>query len=119
MGEDTFHKARKYGLDQENFGIFKAAVMDVGLFCLELYIGLIALIWQLSVDVVEHLNWDSGNEIIVSCVFVLISNVLSTFKGLPSRSTRHLCWRRHTASTSRRRASLPGTSLRASWSPRS
>jgi len=38
MGEDTFHKARKYGLDQENFGIFKAVVMDVGLLCLELYI---------------------------------------------------------------------------------
>ncbi|XP_037717639.1 CAAX prenyl protease 1 homolog [Drosophila subpulchrella] len=83
MGEDTFHKARKYGLDQENFGIFKAVVMDVGLLCLELYIGLIALLWQLSVEVVDKLNWDSKNEIIVSCFFVLISNILSTFKGLP------------------------------------
>ncbi|KAH8401094.1 hypothetical protein KR009_003018 [Drosophila setifemur] len=83
MDEDTFHKARKYGLDQENFGIFKAIVMDVGLLCLELYIGLMALLWQLSVDVVDSLNLDSSNEIIVSCAFVLISNVLSTFKALP------------------------------------
>lgn len=49
MGEDTFHKARKYGLDQEKFGIFKAVVMDVALLCMELYIGLIAVLWQLSV----------------------------------------------------------------------
>ncbi|KAH8321920.1 hypothetical protein KR067_009364 [Drosophila pandora] len=83
MGEETFHKARKYGLDQEKFGIFKAIVADVGLLCLELYIGLIAVIWNLSIQVVDKLNWDSSNEIIVSCVFVLISNVLSTFKSLP------------------------------------
>lgn len=83
MGEETFHKARKYGLDQEKFGIFKAIVADVGLLCLELYIGLIAVIWKLSIQVVDKLNWDSSNEIIVSCVFVLISNVLSTFKSLP------------------------------------
>ncbi|XP_023159906.2 CAAX prenyl protease 1 homolog [Drosophila hydei] len=83
MSSETFHKARKYGLDGENFGIFKALLMDVLLLCLELYIGLIALLWQMSVDVVERLEWDSSNEIIVSLVFVLISNVLSTFKSLP------------------------------------
>ncbi|KAH8328892.1 hypothetical protein KR074_009902 [Drosophila pseudoananassae] len=83
MGEETFHKARKYGLDQEQFGIFKAIVADVGLLCLELYIGLIAVIWNLSIQLVDHFNWNSSNEIIVSCVFVLISNVLSTFKSLP------------------------------------
>ncbi|KAH8275583.1 CAAX prenyl protease 1 homolog [Drosophila bipectinata] len=83
MGEETFHKARKYGLDQEQFGIFKAIVADVGLLCLELYIGLIAVIWNLSIQVVDHFNWNSSNEILVSCVFVLISNVLSTFKSLP------------------------------------
>jgi len=83
MSEETFHKARKYGLDQENFGIFKALLMDVLLLCLELYLGLIALIWKASVDVVNRLQWDASNEILVSCVFVLISNLLSTFKSLP------------------------------------
>ncbi|XP_030387158.1 CAAX prenyl protease 1 homolog [Scaptodrosophila lebanonensis] len=83
MTDETFHKARKYGLDQENFAIFKALLMDVILLCMELYIGLIALVWQMSVDVVKRLHWDHENEIIVSCVFVLISNVMSTFKSLP------------------------------------
>ncbi|ALC41947.1 ste24a [Drosophila busckii] len=83
MNDETFHKSRKYGLDQETFGIFKAVLMDVLLLCLELYIGLIALLWQASVDVVDRLNWDSSNEILVSCVFVLISNALSTFKSMP------------------------------------
>ncbi|XP_001360795.1 CAAX prenyl protease 1 homolog [Drosophila pseudoobscura] len=83
MTEETFHKARKYGLDQENFGIFKAVLMDVALLCLELHIGLIAVVWKISVNVLNHLEWDASNEILVSCVFVVISNVISTFKSLP------------------------------------
>ncbi|EDW73656.1 uncharacterized protein Dwil_GK19569 [Drosophila willistoni] len=83
MSDTTFHKARKYGQDQENFGIFKALLMDVLLLCVELYIGLIAILWQHSLDIVNYLQWDVSNEIVVSCVFVVISNVLSTFKALP------------------------------------
>ncbi|KAH8284536.1 hypothetical protein KR018_003343 [Drosophila ironensis] len=83
MDEDTFHKARKYGLDQERFGIFKALVADIGLLCLELYIGLIAVIWDVSLLLVDRLNWNAENEVLVSCVFVLLANLLSTAKGLP------------------------------------
>lgn len=88
MTEEAFHKARIYGLEQENFGLFKVLLMDVLILCGELYVGLIARMWYLSVECVEHLEWDASNEIIVSCVFILISNLLGTVKSLPFKLYR-------------------------------
>ncbi|TMW40562.1 hypothetical protein DOY81_014358, partial [Sarcophaga bullata] len=83
MNEETFHKARVYGLDKEQFGIFKSLLMDVLVVPLELYFGLIAVFWQYSVQVVQKLNLNADNEIVVCCFFVIILSLFGYVKDLP------------------------------------
>lgn len=83
MTEETFHKARSYGLDREQFDIYKTLFVDITVVCIELYFGVIALVWQKSVDLVQCCGWDGQNEIIVSCMFALLISLFSFFKDLP------------------------------------
>lgn len=83
MNDETFHKARVYGLDKEQYGIFKSVLCDLLIIPLELYFGLIAIFWRTSLQVVERLNLNTENEIIVSCFFVVIISLFGYVKDLP------------------------------------
>ncbi|XP_055905162.1 CAAX prenyl protease 1 homolog [Eupeodes corollae] len=83
MNEETFHKARLYGLDREQFGIFKAILMDVMLLTFELYFGFIAYLWEKAEVLAVQCNLDPSSEIVVSCLFLAIVSTISVVKGMP------------------------------------
>ncbi|KAI9576789.1 CAAX prenyl protease 1 homolog [Glossina fuscipes] len=83
MSNETFHKARKYGLDREQFGICKCLFMDVCVIPLELYFGLMAYMWQAALNWVNYFKLNANNEIIVSCFFVVLISLHGYLKDLP------------------------------------
>ncbi|XP_059607570.1 CAAX prenyl protease 1 homolog [Phlebotomus argentipes] len=85
--EETFHKARVYGLDKEEFNVIQSIVMQLFIVPLELYLGFFAYVWALSEDFTSRLL-DSTSEIYVSCMFVLVLTVISTVKALPFKVYR-------------------------------
>lgn len=84
MDEETFHKARVYGLDKENFGVFHALLFSVLITCLEIYFGLYAAFWKLSVEWVTKLGLNPENEIYVSCVFMVALILYGLVKETPT-----------------------------------
>lgn len=80
---ETFEKARVYGLDREQFSIFKAIITDVIIASLEFYFGFLALVWHKSVRLTESFNLDNNSEIQVSCVFMIVLNSINLLKDLP------------------------------------
>lgn len=83
MSDETFNKARIYGLDQQMYGIFKTLLIDVLLVSLELYFGYIAYLWQWSIQTAAYFNLNTESEIVVSSVFVVVSSIINFFKDLP------------------------------------
>lgn len=83
MKAETFEKARVYGLDREQFAIFKAIVIDVVIVSLEFYFGFLALVWHKSQSVAKYFNLDPNNEIYVTSIFLVILNYINLFKDLP------------------------------------
>lgn len=80
---ETFEKARIYGLDREQFSIFKSIITDVIIASLEFYFGFLALVWHKSVRLTENFNLDRTSEIQVSCVFMIVLNSINLLKDLP------------------------------------
>lgn len=83
MKPDIFEKARVYGLDKEQFAIFKAIVTDVCIVSLEFYFGFFALVWNKSERLCEHVGLNRTSEIQVSCVFMVLLNTINIFKEMP------------------------------------
>lgn len=83
MKLETFEKARSYGLDKEEFAIIKAIITDVFIVILELYFGLLGLVWHQSQILARHFQLDHSNEIYISCIFMVLLNVMNLFKDLP------------------------------------
>lgn len=83
MSEETFNKARVYARDKEVFGIYKSLILDVAVVGVELYMGFLAYVWQQSLDIVEIMNWNTKNEIIISCVFVVLISLYGYVKSIP------------------------------------
>ena len=83
LKEETFEKARIYGLDKEQFAIFKTILTDVIIVSLEFYCGFLALLWQRSKVLSARIGLDPHSEILVSCVFMLVVNSINLFKELP------------------------------------
>lgn len=81
--EETFEKARVYGLDREQFAILKSIFTDVIIASLEFYFGFLALVWYKSERLTASLNLDRSSEIQVSCVFMVLLNTINLFKDLP------------------------------------
>uniref|UniRef100_A0A1L8ED04 CAAX prenyl protease n=1 Tax=Haematobia irritans TaxID=7368 RepID=A0A1L8ED04_HAEIR len=52
MSDETFNKARVYGLDREQFGIFKSFLLDVIVIPLELYFGVISFFCSVFVVII-------------------------------------------------------------------
>lgn len=80
---DTFEKARVYGLDKEQYAIFKAIITDVIIVSLEFYFGFLALAWHKSKILTQRFHLDANNEIHVSCVFMILLNLINLLKELP------------------------------------
>lgn len=80
---ETFEKARIYGLDKEQFAIFKAILTDVLIVSLEFYFGFLGIVWHKSQQFARRFEWDHTNEIYVSCIFMMILNSINLFKDLP------------------------------------
>lgn len=83
MKSETFEKARVYGLDKEQFAIFKAILTDVLIVSLEFYCGFLGIVWHKSQILAQRFQWDPNNEIILSCIFMVILNSINLFKELP------------------------------------
>lgn len=81
--QETFEKARVYGLDKEQFSIIKSIIIDVVLVSLEFYCGFLSLVWYKSQEYVRRLQWDDQNEFHISCVFLIVLNLVALVKDLP------------------------------------
>lgn len=83
MKLETFEKSRIYGLDKEQFAIIKAIITDVFIVVLEFYFGLLGLVWHQSQILARRFQLDPSNEIYISCIFIVLLNVMNLFKELP------------------------------------
>lgn len=81
--EATFHKARLYGLDKEEFGILHGFVFSILVTSIEIYLGLFAIFWELAIAWTEKVQLDPDNEIYVSCMFTLLLIVYGLVKDMP------------------------------------
>lgn len=80
---ETFEKARLYGLDKSQFSIVKSILLEVILVPLELYFGVLSLLWYKSQELAAQLNLNPESEIQTSCVLILILTVVSLVKEMP------------------------------------
>lgn len=83
MDQKTFEKARIYGLDKEQFNIFKAIIMNIFLLTAELYFGILAKCWTYSKQWTGDLGLDADNEYFVSGVFMSVMSVYGLIKDMP------------------------------------
>uniref|UniRef100_A0A336N1B2 CAAX prenyl protease n=2 Tax=Culicoides sonorensis TaxID=179676 RepID=A0A336N1B2_CULSO len=83
MTQETFEKARVYGLDKANFSVFKSILCDVVISTFELYIGFVAILWYESIKITNSVGMNGKNEIVVSIVFLLLTNTIGVFKEMP------------------------------------
>lgn len=72
---------RVYGIDKAEFEIFKSILCDVIIVSVELYCGLIAYLWNEAIVYTGRFQLNPANEIHVSCVFLLLVNIIGIFKG--------------------------------------
>lgn len=70
-------------MDKAEFSVFKTVAEGMIIATLELYFGFIAIVWSRSKMYTAQLNMNPENEIHVSCVFLVLINILGIFKDLP------------------------------------
>lgn len=80
---ETFEKARLYGLDKSQFSIVKSVLLEVILVPLELYFGVLSMMWYKSQELTAQLNLNPDSEIQTSCVLILVLTVVSLVKEMP------------------------------------
>lgn len=72
-----------YGIDKAEFEIFKSILCDIIIVSIELYCGFVAYLWNESIVYTGKFHLNPSNEIHVSCVFLLLVNIIGIFKDLP------------------------------------
>ncbi|XP_050429390.1 CAAX prenyl protease 1 homolog [Adelges cooleyi] len=78
---ETFQKAKTYGLDKNTFGITKEwinMIISTGFICLNGF----TLLWNLSKNCLANTRY-AESEIMTSCIFLLVSNTMSTIISIP------------------------------------
>lgn len=80
---DKFEESRKYSLEKTRFSVFKIITSDIVIVTLELYFGVLAALWKLAKDYTLRMKFNSKNELIVSCVFIVMLTVIGTVKEMP------------------------------------
>ncbi|XP_055636042.1 CAAX prenyl protease 1 homolog [Toxorhynchites rutilus septentrionalis] len=83
MKKETFEKARLYGLDKANYEVLKLLICDIAIVSIELYSGFVAMVWARAVEITANLGLNPDHEISVSIVFLILINIVGTFKDLP------------------------------------
>lgn len=84
MKPEIFNNARLYGLDKAYFSVFKMLLLNLVIVPIEIYTGFIHLAWHYSGSVTrDTLGLNADNELIVSCVFLVLMSVYGTIKDMP------------------------------------
>lgn len=83
MTEETFEKARLYGIDKAQFEIFKSILCDILIVSTELYFGFVGYLWNVARSYTSHIHLNPDSEIYVSCIFLIIVNLIGVVKELP------------------------------------
>ncbi|XP_026467384.1 CAAX prenyl protease 1 homolog [Ctenocephalides felis] len=79
----VFEKARLYGIDRTKFRICKTLYLTT-MCTLGLIFGWTAALWRVAQDCADKLPFGSSDsEILVTVIFVLINNLISTLTELP------------------------------------
>nr|CAD7423331.1 unnamed protein product [Timema monikensis] len=82
MTEETYQKARLYGLDKSTFGIFKDIFSIIEATLLIVFYGLLYF-WNISSVSLNKLGYTTYNEVLQSIMFVFVMNVFNTIISLP------------------------------------
>ena len=80
--QETFTKARMYSLDKSAFHIWHSVFSFVQMAC-ELLVGWYALSWSWAGSAIALAGFDDSYEVTQSCVFMVITSIVSTIIELP------------------------------------
>lgn len=83
LSAEVFDKSRLYGLDKSQFNIVKSILLEVILVPLELYYGVLSMMWYKSQELAVKFNLNPDSEIQTSCMLILILTVVSLVKEMP------------------------------------
>ncbi|XP_026676958.1 uncharacterized protein LOC103505974 [Diaphorina citri] len=88
MDAESFEKSRRYSLDKNVFSMFKETVSNVMNTALLVCNGL-PYFWSKSEELGETYFGFHKNEIVTSCLFIVLFNIFSTVIGLPISFYHH------------------------------
>lgn len=84
MTMEKFEKARCYGLDKMTFAIVATFVFSIVITSMEIYFGLLSMIWMEAQRMAEdYFNVEPDNEIVISCIFLVLMQAISIVKETP------------------------------------
>ncbi|XP_076078536.1 CAAX prenyl protease 1 homolog [Mytilus galloprovincialis] len=82
LDQETFTKARLYGLDKSSFGCWSSLYSQIES-TLILIFGGIPFMWKVSTDSIEYFGYGPDYEILLSIVFMLYAQLYSTITSQP------------------------------------
>lgn len=88
MDAESFEKSRQYSLDKNIFSMFKETVSHVMNTALLVCNGL-PFFWNKSEELADTYFGFHQNEIVTSCLFIVLFNIFSTVIGLPISFYHH------------------------------
>lgn len=81
--KETFELSRSYGIHKELFQIVKLVVGDIIIGGLEIYFGMLTIMWLQAQSVVAVLQMNENNEFLISVVFLLFLFTYNLIKEIP------------------------------------
>lgn len=81
--QQTFELSRLYGLHKEIIQIVRLVLVDIVLGSLEIYFGMLTLIWNKAQEIVSVLQMNGSNEVLVSLIFILLMFAYAFLKEIP------------------------------------
>ncbi|KAG6453465.1 hypothetical protein O3G_MSEX008146 [Manduca sexta] len=82
LNEETFRKARLYGIDKSKFRMIKE-FWSITFTSVILYKRWIYTAWQTSEDIAESFNIDLSQEILISCIFMTFVTLFNFVINMP------------------------------------
>ncbi|PNF38343.1 CAAX prenyl protease 1-like protein [Cryptotermes secundus] len=82
INEETYNKARVYGLDKSSFSIIKDLFGTITTVVIILVNGFVHF-WNIAGIIISTLGYDADNEILRSAAFMLTLNIFNTITTLP------------------------------------
>lgn len=81
--DETFEKARAYSHEKINYALFKMSVVSLVVTTVEIYYGFLPYLWTAAKLTTGRIGLDATNEMLVSCMFVVLMSVVGLVKDLP------------------------------------